>query len=40
VQARKMLDQIGQMVDSDSEVVSTLVEQWIQRNEQYRDEIS
>lgn len=37
VQARKMLDQVAQMVDSDSEVISSLMEQWVQRNEQYRD---
>ncbi len=37
VQTRKMLDQVGQMVDSDPAVVSSLVEQWVQRNEQYRE---
>ena len=38
VQTRKMLDQVAQMVDTNPEIVSTLVEQWVQRNEQYRDE--
>jgi flagellar biosynthesis/type III secretory pathway M-ring protein FliF/YscJ len=38
VQTRKMLEQVTQMVESDPGVVSALVEQWVQRNEQYRDE--
>ena len=38
VQTRKMLEQIGQMVDSDSEVVSSLIDQWLQRQDHYRDE--
>ncbi len=37
VQTRKMLDQVAQMVDTDAEVVSALLEQWMQRNEQYRE---
>jgi flagellar biosynthesis/type III secretory pathway M-ring protein FliF/YscJ len=40
VQTRKMLEQVGQMVESDPDVVSALVEQWVQRSEQYRDEAS
>jgi hypothetical protein len=40
VQSRKMLDQIGQMVDSDSEVVSALIDQWLQRQDQVRDEMN
>jgi flagellar biosynthesis/type III secretory pathway M-ring protein FliF/YscJ len=38
VQTRKMLEQVTQMVESDPDVVAALVEQWVQRNEQYRDE--
>lgn len=38
VQTRKMLEQVAQMVESDSESVASLVEQWVQRNEQYHDE--
>jgi len=37
VQTRKMLDQVTQMADTDAEVVSALLEQWVQRNEQYRE---
>ncbi len=37
VQSRKMLEQIGAMVDSDPETVATLLEQWIIKNEQYHD---
>jgi len=37
VQTRKMLDQVTQMVDSDAATVSSLVEQWVQRSEQYRE---
>ncbi len=37
VQTRKMLDQICEMTEGDPEVVAGLVEQWIQRNEQYRE---
>ncbi len=40
VQTRKMLDQVAQMVDSDPEVVSAVIEQWLQRSEQYRDDSS
>jgi flagellar biosynthesis/type III secretory pathway M-ring protein FliF/YscJ len=40
VQTRKMLEQIGQVVDSDSEAVSTLVDQWLHRQAQFRDEMS
>jgi len=40
VQTRKMVEQIAQMVDADPEMVSALVEQWVQRNEQYHDEMS
>jgi flagellar biosynthesis/type III secretory pathway M-ring protein FliF/YscJ len=39
VQTRKMLDQVTQMVDTNAEVVAALVEQWVQRNEQFRDEM-
>lgn len=38
VQTRKMIEQIAQMVDADPEMVAALTEQWVQRNEQYRDE--
>jgi flagellar M-ring protein FliF len=37
VQTRKMLEQVAEMVNSDSDTVSTLLEQWIQKNEQYHD---
>lgn len=37
VQTRKMLEQIGAMVESDPETVATLLEQWIIKNEQYHD---
>lgn len=37
VQTRKMLDQVAEMVSSDPETVATLVEQWIQRSDQYRE---
>jgi len=37
VQTRKMLDQVAQMVGTDPEVVAGLVEQWVQRNEQYHE---
>jgi flagellar biosynthesis/type III secretory pathway M-ring protein FliF/YscJ len=37
VQTRKMLEQIGAMVDSDPETVATLLEQWVVKNEQYHD---
>jgi flagellar M-ring protein FliF len=40
VQTRKMLEQVQEMVDSDADVVAALLEQWVQRNEQYRDEMS
>jgi flagellar biosynthesis/type III secretory pathway M-ring protein FliF/YscJ len=40
VQTRKMIDQVAQMVESDPAVVAALIEQWVQRNEQYRDEAS
>ena len=39
VQTRKMLDQVTQMVDTNAEVVAALIEQWVQRNEQFRDEM-
>lgn len=39
VQTRKMIDQVSQMVDTNAEVVAALVEQWVQRNEQFRDEM-
>lgn len=38
VQTRKMLEQVATMVDEDAETVAALIEQWIQRNEQYREE--
>jgi len=38
VQTRKMLEQVTQMVDSDGDLVSNLIDQWMQRNEQYHDE--
>lgn len=38
VQTRKMIEQVAQMVDADPEMVATLLEQWVQRNEQYHDE--
>jgi len=37
IQTRKMLDQVAQMVSTDPEVVAGLVEQWVQRSEQYRE---
>lgn len=37
VQTRKMLDQVADMVKDDPEVVASLVEQWIERHEAYRD---
>jgi len=40
VQTRKMIEQVTQMVDSDPDVVAALVEQWVQRSEQYREEAS
>ena len=40
MQTRKMLEQVSQMAESDPEAVSTLVEQWVIRNEQYHDEDS
>jgi flagellar biosynthesis/type III secretory pathway M-ring protein FliF/YscJ len=38
VQTRKMVEQVAQMVDNDAELVSTLIEQWIQRDERFSDE--
>jgi len=38
VQTRKMIEQVTQMAESDPEVVAALVDQWVQRSEQYRDE--
>ena len=38
VQTRKMLDQVSEMTQSDPETISDLVEQWVQRNEGYREE--
>ena len=40
VQTRKMLEQVSSMVDADAETVTSLIEQWVQRNEQYRDEMT
>lgn len=37
VQTRKMLEQVSEMVDGDPEAVSTLMEQWVQRNEGYHE---
>jgi len=37
VQTRKMLEQIAEMVNTDPDTVSTLLEQWVQKNEQYHD---
>ena len=37
VQTRKMLDQVAEMTDADPEVVSTLVEHWVQKNEGYHE---
>jgi flagellar biosynthesis/type III secretory pathway M-ring protein FliF/YscJ len=33
VQTNKMLDQVAQVVDTDSEIAATLLEQWIQRSD-------
>ncbi len=38
VQTQKMLDQVAEAVDGNAEEVSTLVEHWMQRNEQYHEE--
>lgn len=38
VQTRKMLDQVTEMTETDPETVSSLVEQWVQRNEGYRED--
>lgn len=38
VQSRKMLDQIADVVEADPESVAALVEQWMQRSDQYHDE--
>jgi flagellar biosynthesis/type III secretory pathway M-ring protein FliF/YscJ len=40
VQTRKMIEQVTQMAESDPDVVAALVDQWVQRSEQYRDEAS
>jgi hypothetical protein len=32
-----MLDQVAEMVDEDPETVSSLVEQWIQKSDQYHE---
>lgn len=37
VQTRKMLDQITEMVEGDTEAVAHLVEQWIQRSDSFHD---
>ncbi|MEW6251414.1 MAG: hypothetical protein AB1716_12260 [Planctomycetota bacterium] len=38
MQTRKMLEQVAQMVNTDSSSVATLVENWMKRNEQFREE--
>lgn len=40
VQTRKMVEQIAQMVESNPETVAALVEHWVQRAEQYHDEVN
>ncbi len=39
VQSRKMLDQIASLVDTDSQVIATLLEQWVQRHETFHDRL-
>ncbi len=38
VQIRKMLEQVSEMVESDPDTVSALVEQWMQRSDQFHEE--
>ncbi len=35
VQTRKMLDQVGEMVEEDPETVASLIDHWIDKNDQY-----
>jgi hypothetical protein len=37
VQTRKMLDQVAEMVAEDPDTVSSLIEQWVQKNESYHE---